>query len=590
MNAQVFTLTGRNFHLDSLIEDDFDHSDEVDQPNGGYEPLGIEGTKAAIFSVQHKAVFKLKPTDMNELTLQMILGVNWYKWFLAYLQHQADKGSDEGPASKSKTASHKDVGSAIIKACQSKGPYVATQERKTGVWLNVDGQLVINSDELWLPDGTVMTHGIHGNYVYPVAKPIGFGPLTPLATPAEVERLLGSFRSFSWQTPMAAEVLLGWVGIATVSAAVRRRPHILVAGPAGCGKSTLLEHVTWLQGNNIAGCTGSPTLMGLNQLVQDRPSRAVAIDEFEADGQSSRCKQAFEAARAAYSLQEGDAGIVRGTPGGEVKCYRMSSPFIAAGISPGRMDAADLSRWVVLEANKRSPDVGGSSPLITEPEATELGPRLARLFVDRWSVFQGSLEPIRAAVQSRGGDARLADTFGYLLAAYWSFISTTAASASEAESLVDEAGIAARVTSQTVLDEQECLNAMLTRVLTFEGQGGGRNTSRKLSIAEAIKEMVEDRRGSRSISDRLAQLGIRVGLFKGRWLVLVANSGNHAELRRVFSGSKWAHGGWGMVLRRLPGGVESTQRIGAGQAPCKVTVFDLPTALLPVVAEQDAGG
>lgn len=581
MSAQVLTLTGRNFDLDDLVDDDYDHRTETDQPDGGFEPLGIDGTKAAIFSLQHKAVFKLKPTEMNELTLKMILGVQWYNWFILNLQDQAARNQDGGRADKAKKTGHADVASYIINACQAEGPYVATQERKTGVWLGENGQLVINSDELWQSDGTVLPHGIHGDFVYPVAKPIGFGLQTPMATTDEVEQLLDSMRTFNWQTPMAAEALLGWVGLATVSAAVRRRPHILIAGPAGCGKSTLLELVTWLQGNNIASCTGSPTLMGLNQLVQDRPSRAVAIDEFEADGQSSRCKQAFEAARAAYSLQEGDAGIVRGTPGGEAKCYRMSSPFIAAGISPGRMDAADLSRWVVLEANKRSSDANGSNSLITEAAATEMGPRLARLFVDRWSVFQGSLEPIRIAVQSRGGDSRLADTFGYLLAAYWAFTCNQAASAHDAETLVDGAGIAARVKSQTVLDEQECLNAMLTRVLAFEGQGGGRSTTRKLAIGEAIREVVADRRAAQPVVERLAQLGIRVALVKGHWMVFVANSGNHAELRRVFAGSKWAHGGWGMVLRRLPGGAESTQRIGTGQTPCKVTVFDMPIALLP---------
>jgi energy-coupling factor transporter ATP-binding protein EcfA2 len=579
MNAQVLQFTGHNFDLEDLVEDDYDPCSQADQPGGGFEPLGIEGTRAAVFSLQHKAVFKLKPTEMNELNLKMTLGVEWYNWFIQTLQGQVSANQSGAKGAKSKKPGHAEVASHIIEMCQAKGPYVATQERKTGVWLGEDGQLVINSDELWQPDGTVRPHGIHGDFVYPVAKPIGFGLQTPMATPDEVERLLGSMRSFNWQSPMAAEALLGWIGVATVSAAVRRRPHILIAGPAGCGKSTLLVLLTWLQGNNIANCTGSPTLMGLNQLVQDRPSRAVAIDEFEADGQSSRCKQAFEAARAAYSLQEGDAGIVRGTPGGEAKCYRMSSPFIAAGISPGRMDAADLSRWLVLEANKRDPSSHSANSLISEAEATEMGPRLARLFVDRWSVFQGSLEPIRLAVQSRGGDARLADTFGYLLAAYWAFISSHTASTDEAETLVDGAGIAARVKSQTVLDEQECLNAMLTRVLAFESAAGGRSGTRKLSIGEAIKEVVADRRAAQAVVDRLARLGIRVALVKGHWMLFVANSGNHAELRRVFSGSKWANGGWGMVLRRLPGGGESTQRIASGLAPCKVTVFDLPIAL-----------
>lgn len=39
--------------------------------------------------------------------------------------------------------------------------------------------------------------------------------------------------------------------------------------------------------------------------------------------------------------------------------------------------------------------------------------------------------------------------------------------------------------------------------------------------------------------------------------------------------------GWPVVLRRLRGGEESTQRIGAGFGSSKVTVFDVPQELLP---------
>jgi len=51
-------------------------------------------------------------------------------------------------------------------------------------------------------------------------------------------------------------------------------------------------------------------------------------------------------------------------------------------------------------------------------------------------------------------------------------------------------------------------------------------------------------------------------------------------MRRVFAGTKWSTGGWAIVLRRLPGGEESTQRIGVGFGSAKVTVFDVPAELL----------
>jgi hypothetical protein len=61
----------------------------------------------------------------------------------------------------------------------------------------------------------------------------------------------------------------------------------------------------------------------------------------------------------------------------------------------------------------------------------------------------------------------------------------------------------------------------------------------------------------------------------------------HHELRKLFAGTKWATGGWSVVLRRLPGGEESTQRIGPGFGAMKVTVIDLPADMLPLGVEED---
>jgi len=80
---------------------------------------------------------------------------------------------------------------------------------------------------------------------------------------------------------------------------------------------------------------------------------------------------------------------------------------------------------------------------------------------------------------------------------------------------------------------------------------------------------------------RLAQLGLRVAYARGKWSLYVVNSPMHQELRKLFSGTKWAAGGWSVVLRRLPGGEESTQRIGAGLGAAKVTVIDVPEHLIP---------
>ncbi len=567
--------------IDLLDDEEFDVDDRVSptgEPGSGYIPLGIENHLVVLFSHEQKRVFKLKASDLTGLKLELVLGSTWCDYRLRQLERR--QGGDSRAARKSPAAK---LASSIVSACQLVGPYVETPERGAGVWIDSDGELIVNGDELWRPsDGAVLQHGVRGGYVYPSSKPLGFYLDTPLANESEVTRVLDALRSLNWATPMAGELVLGWIGIAVIAAAAHRRPHILLTGDRGCGKSTLQEQVQWLFGERGTACTGSQTLMGLNQMLLGRPSQAIFIDEFESDGRSSNSRQTFEAARSSFSLQERDRGIVRGTPGGSSVSYRIAAPFMASAISPGSLEPADQSRWVTLQALLLPNDGASERFVLEEQDAKRLGPKLARLFVSRWALFRANLATFRQAIGSRGGDARLCDTLGHLLAAYSTFKSEVAVTLTEAVALADAAQVADRADGDVEHDQQQCLNGLLSTVLTFdvsEGMGAARRT--RLSVAQAIRRMLRDDAGARAIAGRLAQLGLRVREVDGRWVMLVVNSPSHTELRKLFAGTKWSRGGWGLVLRRLPGGLESTQRIGAGLKASKVTQFDLPAELLP---------
>lgn len=555
-----------------LVDDHF-HDDDVDdvpldEPSDGFTALGFHRNAAVVFSDLQKCVVHLRPRDLSEVNLRMQLGTEWFDACSAFLESKDKLGGRRG----SSTAM---VGTYILASCQAAGKFRPSAERGAGAWLDEDGGLIVNGDTLWRHDGTVLLHGIRGNHVYPAAASLGYGPETAPASQGDVDRILAVFRSYNWSVPAGAEMVLGWIGSSLLATALRRRPHMLVTGSHGSGKSTLLEQVSRLLGKNAAQVTGRPTLIGLNQLVKEHPSRVIVIDEFEGEGQGIRRSDVFEAARASYSLQEGDSGVVRGSVTGDAISYRLSSPFLAGGISPAHLEPADQSRWVVLELKKLEKPSEAKSNLPSREELDALGPRLARLLVSRWPAFRQNLEVFRGAVLEVGGDHRMADTYSPLLAGFWTFKQEDVASGEEALELVERAQVRARVDSLEVRDEQECLNSLLTRVVTFPGGLGG---SSKLSIGEACNQVAEDAPGKRQTEGRLAQLGLRVRHSRadGKWYLLVANSPNHSELRRLFAGTKWAHGNWSVVLRRLPGGHESTQRLGPGMPPAKVTAFQLP--------------
>ena len=116
---------------------------------------------------------------------------------------------------------------------------------------------------------------------------------------------------------------------------------------------------------------------------------------------------------------------------------------------------------------------------------------------------------------------------------------------------------------------------------------GGAFEGQSPKIPEYCRLLVAENNSQPELVMRLAQMGLRVALAKGKWSLYVVNSPMHQELRKLFAGTKWATGGWSLVLRRLPGGEESTQRIGAGLGAAKVTVVDVPEHLLLAGNEDD---
>ncbi|WP_374556026.1 hypothetical protein [Aquitalea pelogenes] len=544
---------------------------------GGYIPVGFKGNSLFVYSFILERIVEIRSTQMTEMTLKSVCGAKWCE----------DLYMDFHTKKEEVFFNHKRLATDIIAQCQEAGPYSLSVERTCGVWPSSDHKrLLVNSSQLWDSEGKVIKRGqIEGRF-YPTSGDVGFGPDTPLATGTDVNRILKAFGAVKWQSDMVPEMLLGWLVVATCAPALARRPHMYVSARAGTGKTALLSLMSYLLDSQALRLTGPQTFAALYQQLGST-NRAVILDEFEADASNRRNKETLEIARISYSLQENDNGISRGTCSGEAKNYRFFTPFLAASVVPGKFEPADLSRWVIVEAIGKQYDdalLGKSSE--AQQEAILLGQRLRALAIHRWSVFQDSLDQLSQAIQRNGGDDRIADTVGPLLAGYWSLVSDKPASASDADMLVEMGGLSKHIEQREESDEVRCLDTLFSKVLTLPLMEGNCLVRKPISISEAIQAICDDPTGTPEMQQRLAQYGLRVSLMKGDWKVFIANSVEHQELRKLFRGSKWQHGGWSMTLRRLPGGEESTQRLGAGFKACKVTVFDVPADLLPANEDE----
>src|SRR5690606_7477776 len=122
---------------------------------------------------------------------------------------------------------------------------------------------------------------------------------------------------------------------------------LALTGQSGVGKSTCLELLRGLLDGFVCSVSGRQTQAGLAQQLADR-SCGLIIDEFEAGELGRSGRDVLELLRIAYSLQEEEQGLLRGTPDGKPREYRCFSACLAAGISPPSFEPADVTRWVTL--------------------------------------------------------------------------------------------------------------------------------------------------------------------------------------------------------------------------------------------------
>lgn len=467
------------------------------------------------------------------------------------------------------------AGNDLLRAQHRIGIYDTDRLRGRGAWFDAGRSVLHMGDRLVVDGVAAHIREFPTTYIYEAGKAYDLTAGQSALTPSKLTRLTDLVRMLSWDTPVYAELMLGWCVAAVICGALPWRPHIWLTGPAGSGKSWVYDNVMkFLVDENWAVLAQSATTeAGIRQKLR-LDARPVMFDEAEGEDKAARqrMQNVLELVRQASS--ETGAPIVKGSRDGDAVEYRIRSCFAFSSINVTAKMAADVSRITVLQLHKNeAADASEHFDRIKRLRTELMTPAFCQQFrataVASIPRIMGAHEVMTRAAAEHFGSRREGDQIGTLLVCYWAL--TTPAS----QQMTIEAArryIASYewpndlTPSQEDKDEQRCLAEIMATMMRVEVDtptgttAVNRAVSELVMIAAGLSTTEEVRGLNAKCADRNLRrhgLGVHGGMLH--------ISDSHPAIRRMLAETPWG-GSWGKVLARVKGAVKkSTFRFGEGK-------------------------
>lgn len=479
------------------------------------------------------------------------------------------------------------VGPMLVKSCSDK-PLFDPKERvrRHGAWVEEDGSLVFHCGDIL---HVVSQHGDHSRrgtglrngLLYPAAKrtpePILDAQDDAYGAAATLYKKLCTWNWSRGETD--AKLMFGWICAALLAAAQPWRPMIWVTGTAGSGKSSLSKLVEWtLGGIDSVIKSENATPASIFQLV-GQSSLPVVLDEVEAKANNKRTHEVIELARLAASGGALTRGGADGTPLNFVarNCFFFSSILIPP------LKSQDVSRMAILNLDKIEWEGASKRDETPDPDAEDeilgrqrdwvrVGRELRGGLIRAWPRYKLTFAAYRRALASKGHDARGADQFGALGAAYDcvmydGFSDAHAQTWAAALPAAELAEIRARQST-----EAACLSHLLSAPVDVHR--GGKKQTVGHWLQEARNAKLHKDTANRNEADEVLK-GCGIVLYrdardanpdarKRLWWIAVSNT--HQEVARIFNGTDWSGdagvtGTWAQAISRLPDAANVRLRI-----------------------------
>lgn len=523
----------------------FDDTGEL--PEGcPIRPLGYEGenyyfvdTKGQVFNTGDKA--------LGVERIQKLF--SRYENFLVWGWPSFGKGGKTITGFKAE-----EVRRDIFAAADKRGPWSPTElVRGRGAWLSSDGKLVLHCGEyLWM-DSRLEDTGEVGEHFY-VRRPAGIVPYAGEVgsddNPAPM--LVEALRTWNFERgDTDVMLLLGWLGVAMMGAALDWRPSVFLVGESGTGKSELHKLLKQVAGRGMVSTTNA-TEAGLYQIV-GHDSLPICIDELEGEDGIEQAQKIIKMARDAAS------GSVRIRGGADHKGveFQARSAFLFSAINPPPIPPASLTRLAILQLNELK-TVDGAVPQLED--ADSIGPRLLRRVADNWHDFPRIYEDYRTVLREGGHNSRGQNTFGTLLASAHLLLGDEGMDAAGLpyETLEHWGTVLSADAVPELADKkptwQECLDHILTTPIDNWTSGG------KPTVARVLEEVTAGKMEYQFAQERINAADI--GLLKpqqcgeGYGLAIPNQS---KIIGRMLADTPFGHrggsGSWSWALKRGPEGI-----------------------------------
>lgn len=503
--------------------------------NAPFQPLGYNHGEYFYLPKGAPQVKSLTADKHSAAHLVSMAPLNWWE-----THFPAKTGFDQTSAAN-----------MLLRTQEKIGVYDNRRIRGRGAWED-KGRTVLHLGDRLIVDGQEMKLSDHkSQWIYEAGSQLELDGVRSTPMPnTEAHKLLELCKMFSWDKPIYAEFLAGWMVIAPICGVLPWRPHILITGAAGSGKSTVSDTVVRpVVGPSAITCMGNTTEAGLRGEAGS-DARAVLFDEAESGGEHSKRMQAVvELARQSSS----DIGyaILKGSQSGKSVKYLPRLCFCFSSIGSAATQQADNERITSLSLVKDERPGHSErydnikkiiSTLLTNEYCQSLRARqysLIPTILANYKIFSRLLA-VKFSSQRAG------DQYGAFLAGSYSLRSRNLVDEAAAQKWIDTLDWSDSIADTSSRDETQCLAVILQHQIRVDSQ-------QVITVGELLEtSILQSNNNCEAARLTLLRNGIKVtdngdGFY-------IANK--HTAIEKILEKTPWSKN-WGHILARLKGAIKT---------------------------------